>query len=174
MPITAIAEMQQIDTLEWEERHPNWIALRNEISRIGEIFFRQIIMNHLLPLPGYWDFQLSNANKPSTMGLKVRATGNVTIYFSIGNLPKEIKKTERNLIRNREIQQFREKLLESGFTQNNEETQWTRQILTLRLDGNEDISFAIYYPGGMSEGDCAKWQVKQLLALSKLVDELYP
>jgi len=64
-------------------------------------------------------------------------------------------------------------VIQFGFSQNPERNQWTRLPLSLNWDKKAKFSFGIDYPGGMTETERAKWQVKQLIALSQLVSELY-
>lgn len=165
MPITSIAEMMKIDTSQWNYQQQGWIPLWTEIQNNGNIFFNHITFN--VPIRAeehaYWDFQINNARKPATMGLKVRALGNVSIYFTDGD----------DALRQEQIEEFRKKLVDAGFSPDREKKEWTRDAMTLKIDGYKDISFAIIYPGGMDDTARAQWQVQQLITLSQLVSELY-
>lgn len=156
MPITSIADMKKNDTTQWNEQQQGWIPLWNEIQNNEKNFFNLITFNVPIRAEGhaYWDFRLKNPNKPSKMGLKVRATTvnkNVSIYFA-----------DREPQREKDRREFIGKLKDAGFIQNQAGTKWSREELSLEFDGRLDrqISFAIYYPGNMNDTVRAKWQVK--------------
>ena len=143
---------------------PWWQGLRNIIEENREEFEQHIRLSNR-PTEDHWDFKPARANCPHEVGIKVRANGNVEIYFSCDMARRE----NRDQDRPQHIIDFIQLLENNPFEREND--RWERG--NVRLKQVREIRFQLSHIQGDNIQNYPDYQYDACIELAELLEELY-